>query len=164
MFVCQVGKRWDSAGGRQRERVCHHSWSLLFHRAGVLSSFQRCGEHQRQHPGGCALWVERYHSWAEWDSSDKCASSLLYFSMSVWRATLYLFFRSNTVFVCCAEKVCSRWFVCNLFSRFSLVQPDKALWTSKLIPTCTQSRVNKNEYQTMMLIITTIWEERDTKN
>lgn len=45
----------------------------------------------------------------------------------------------NTVFVCCAEKNCSRWFVYNLFSRFSLVRSNKALWTSKPIHICTES-------------------------
>lgn len=62
MFLCQMGQRWRTAGRSQRKYVCYHGRSLLLHWARVLSSLQRCGKHQRQHPGGCALWVESKHS------------------------------------------------------------------------------------------------------
>lgn len=61
LFLHQVGKRWHYTRGGQRESICHDSRSLLLYWTSIVSSVQRCGKHQRQHPGGCALWVECKH-------------------------------------------------------------------------------------------------------
>lgn len=56
-----MGKRWRYTRGGQRESICHDSRSFLLYWTSIVSSVQRCGKHQRQHPGGCALWVECKH-------------------------------------------------------------------------------------------------------
>lgn len=57
-----MGEGGRGAAGCQGECVHHQGRPLLLHRACLLSSFQRCGKDQRQHPGGRSLWVTQYSS------------------------------------------------------------------------------------------------------
>lgn len=55
VFSPQVGERGRGAAGCQGEHVHHQSRPFLFHRARLVSGFQRRGEDQRQHPGRRSL-------------------------------------------------------------------------------------------------------------
>lgn len=92
LLRCQVGKRRNPAGGSQRECVCHYGRSLLLHRARFLSGFQRSGKHQRQYPGGRALWVQSVNTPGppEWDSTVRLLS-VIFVCSSFLRAMLRFF-------------------------------------------------------------------------